>query len=568
MEMTTARTLGVLLALAPTLVGPSAFAKHKKKAASSDAAATSDQSKPSGEAAWDAEGTAAPAKPADAPAAAPEKTEPATATVVAEPSAKPAAQSVDSEDEAAPVRAAAVPAARREESAGQAEVVVVPAIPVVRRATGNADSPEGVTWKASGWDVSLYGYAGLNVMQDSTQSFGTSSTNTILQRRGTVRGNSLQAQATARDSRLGFRLAAPPVGRVYASVNIETDFNAPPPVEYTEANSVTQAGLRMRHYYMKVETPVVDILAGQYHDLFGWGGKGFYPSTLAFLGITGEVYHRKPQLRLSKTLTSDAMEFEIAGAALAPVQKNGGYPDVEAGMRLSFNHWTGARQQAYGQPAIGRASLGVSAIGRHFEVSNFIENSTTTVPATGYGIAGNAFLPVIPATNAKERGNALSLTGEYSRGTGIADMYSDLTGGLLFPSLPNPQDRQQPTNPPPIYVPNIDSGIVTFDGDFRLRTCNWEGFVVGAQYYLPIMNGRVWASGTYSEIRSSNIKDITPLPGWAGIFTHSYYYDASLFVAITDQIQAGAGFQRVRQDFGDDVVAWNYRTEFAMHMFF
>jgi hypothetical protein len=564
--MTTARKLGVLLALVTALSGSSALAKkHKKKAETTDATTSTDPSKSAGEAAWDSEGTAAPAKPADAPVAAPAKAEPAAAPV-----ADDAATNKPEAEDSPPVRAAAVPAARREDLAAQPEVVVAPAVQVapVHRSTGNADSPEGVTWKASGWDVSLYGYAGLNVMQDSTQSFGTSSTNTILQRRGTVRGNSLQAQATARDSRLGFRLAAPPVGRVYASVNIETDFNAPPPVEYTEANAVTNAGLRMRHYYMKVETPIVDILAGQYHDLFGWGGKGFYPSTLAFLGITGEVYHRKPQIRLSKTLSGNVMEFEVAAAALAPVQKNGGYPDVEAGLRLAFNNWTGVRQQAYGQPSIGRMSLGVSAIGRHFEVANFVENSTFTVPGTGYGIAGNAFIPVIPATDNKNRGNSLSFTGEYSRGTGIADMYSDLTGGLLFPSLPNPQDRQDPTNPPPIYVPNIDSGIVTFDGDFRLRTCNWEGFVVGGQYYLPVMNGRVWASGTYSEIRSSNIKEITPEPGWGGIFTHSYYYDASLFVAITDQIQAGAGFQRVRQDFGDDVVAWNYRTEFAMHMFF
>jgi|GEM_PF-565023 len=562
--MTTARTLGVLLTLVIALSGSSALAKkHKKKAETTDAAST-DQPKSSGEAAWDSEGTTAPAKSAEAPAPVPlaqpaQPVPPVSDETVAKPEDGAAA--------AAPAREAPVPAAVREEPVPQPIPVSSPVMRP-RRPSGNADSPEGVTWKASGWDVSLYGYAGLNVMQDSTQSFGTSATNNILQRRGTVRGDSLQAQATARDSRLGFRLAAPPVGRVYASVNIETDFNAPPPVEYTEANAVTNAGLRMRHYYMKVETPIVDILAGQYHDLFGWGGKGFYPSTLAFLGVTGEVYHRKPQIRLSKTLSGSVMELEIAAAALAPVQKNGGYPDVEAGLRLAFNNWTGARQQAYGQPSIGRASLGVSAIGRHFEVSNFVENSTFTVPGTGYGIAGNAFLPVIPATDAKNRGNALSLTGEYSRGTGIADMYSDLTGGLLFPSLPNPQDRQDPTNPPPIYVPNIDSGIVTFDGDFRLRTCNWEGFVVGAQYYLPILNGRVWASGTYSEIRSSNIKDITPLPGWGGIFTHSFYYDASLFVAITDQIQAGAGFQRVRQDFGDDVVAWNYRTEFAMHMFF
>ena len=46
--------------------------------------------------------------------------------------------------------------------------------------------------------------------------------------------------------------------------------------------------------------------------------------------------------------------------------------------------------------------------------------------------------------------------------------------------------KRQPTNPPPVYTPNIDSGIVTYDGDNRLRTCDWEGFVAGAQYYLPI----------------------------------------------------------------------------------
>jgi hypothetical protein len=439
---------------------------------------------------------------------------------------------------------------------------------VPRKSSGNADSPEGVTWKASGWDVTMYGYVGLNIMQDSTQSFGTASSNTIIQRRGTPRGNNLQAQATARDSRLGFRLAPPVVGGIRASANIEMDFNAPPPIEYTEANSVTQAGLRMRHYYMKVETPIVDVLAGQYHDLFGWGGKGFYPSTLAFLGITGEIYHRKPQIRVSKTLEGSAAEFEIAAAALAPVQKNGGYPDVEAGLRLALPGWTGARQQAYGQPAIGRAAIGVSGIGRRFEVSEFIENPVRNVPAIGYGIAGNIFLPIIPATSVTDRGNAMSFTGEFSTGTGIADMYSDLTGGLLFPALPNSMNRQDPANPPPVYTPNIDSGIVTFDADRRLRTADWQGWFVNLQYYLPIAGGRVWVSATHSEIKSRNIRDITPLPGWGAIFTNAWYNDASLFLALTSQIQLGFSFQRTHQWFGDGVTATNYRTEFGMNMFF
>jgi hypothetical protein len=562
--MTTQRRLALLLFSAVLLLGTNAFAKRHKRKATTDDQTPATETTPE-------DAAAAPA--ASDEAAKSDKTSDKTDEAPA------AAASEDSK----PVPAAATPAdaAEDDEDKPVAHAVVVvdepsraiapppePAASGLAR-SGNADAPEGITWKASGWSVTMYGYAALDVMQDSTQSFGISSGNAIVARRGTIKGNEAQAQATARDSRFGLRLAAPVVGSVRASVNIETDFNAPPPIEYSEANSVTAAGLRMRHYYMKVETPVVDIIAGQYHDLFGWGGKGFYPSTLAFIGITGEIYHRQPQIRLSKILGGDAVELEIAGAALRPVQKAGGYPDVEAGIRLAFNRWTGARQQAYGQPSIGSLAFGVSAIGRHFEVAQFLEMPGGTVGANGYGIAANAFIPVIPAHNKKERGNALSLTGEYSRGTGIADMYnSDLTGGLLFPTLPNPQNRQDPTAAAPVYPANIDPGIVTFDSDNRLRTCDWEGFVVGLQYYLPILDGRVWLSGNHSQVKSDNIKDITPLPGWGGIYTISKYYDGSLFVAITDAIQMGASFQVVQQTLGDGVKAQNYRSEFGMHMFF
>jgi hypothetical protein len=572
--MSTARALILLTCVAaPALLGSSAEAKRAKK---KDAPAAATEAPPTEESGSIAPGSV-PDKSSDttssAAAAAPATAQTDKTDKQAEKSWEGAAPA----DEAKPEKAAEEPEHVQQPRPAlkmDAEPPVVPPAPAappattqLRKASGNADSPEGVTWKASGWDVTLYGYAALNIMQDSTQSFGIASGNTIIQRRGTPRGNNLQAQATARDSRLGMRLAPPMIGSVRASVNIETDFNAPPPVEYTEANAVTNAALRMRHYYMKVETPFIDFIAGQYHDLFGWGGKGFYPSTLAFLGITGEIYHRKPQIRLSKTVGTD-VELEVAGAALAPVQKNGGYPDVEAGVRIALNNWTGARQQAYGQPAVGAMSLGVSGIGRHFEVANFIENSSTTVPGTGYGIAANLFLPIIPASSAKDRSNALSFVGEFSRGTGIADMYSDLTGGLLFPALPNPMDRMDPTNPPPVYTPNIDSGIVTFDGDNRLRTANWQGFVLNLQYYLPIAGGRVWVATCYSELKSSNIKEITPLPGWGGIYTHAQYNDGTLFVAITDQIQVGVAFQRTHQWLGDGVTATNYRSELGLHMFF
>jgi hypothetical protein len=562
--MMSQRTIGILVAAVALLTANTSFAKKAKHAKPVDDSA-----------AWD-EGAA--------PAAAPAEEKPAAKTVetksAEEPAAKPwdskpaeePAKSVEAEPpKAAPV--AAPPAAAEPAPAPVPKEDVAPeakaSMPAVQKSTGNADSPDGLTWKASGWDITMYGYAGLNVMQDSTQSFGTTTGNTLIQRRGTIRGNRLQAQATARDSRLGFRFAAPTMNGVKASVNLETDFNNTPPIEYTEANTVTNAGFRMRHYYMKVETPIVDIIAGQYHDLFGWGGKGFYPSTLNFLGITGEVYHRQPQIRLSKIFgAGGAVEVEIAGAVLRPVQKAGGYPDIEAGVRLALNGWTGVRQQAYGQPAIGGAAIGISGIYRHFEVAQFLEFPGDTVPADGYGAVANVFLPIIPASSNKKRGNSLSVTGEYSRGTGIADMYTDLTGGLLFPALPNPTGRDAASNAPPVYTPNIDSGIVTFDGDNRLRTCNWEGFVAGLQYYLPIANGRVWISGIHSQVKSNNIVDITPFAGRGGVYNHSKYYDGSLFVAITEAIQMGVSLSRIDQTLGDGVPVQNYRTSFATQMFF
>jgi len=422
--------------------------------------------------------------------------------------------------------------------------------------------------------VELYGLGEYDVIHDSTQSHGDGASNLTLARPGTVFGDNDQLSSTLCDSRVGVRASTSEARRVRGLFVLELG----PELSPTTGDRRSCSDLHVRHGYLALRSPIVDVLVGRTYGLLGWGGKGFYPSTLAFLGITGEIYHRQPQIRLSKTLSSSAAELEIAGAALRPVQKAGGYPDIEAGVRLAFNKWTGVRQQAYGQPGIGAMSLGVSAIGRHFEVANYIENPSTTVSGTGYGIAANAFIPVIPASSAKDRGNSLSLTGEYSRGTGIADMYSDLTGGLLFPSLPNSMDRMDPTNPPPVYTPNIDSGIVTFDGDRRLRTCNWEGFVANLQYYLPIAGGRVWVAATHSEVKSTNIQEITPLAGWGGIFTRSWYNDASLFVAITNQIQIGVAFQRTHQWLGPEidpmtkalvpVTATNYRSELGMNMFF
>src|SRR5262249_30755944 len=143
------------------------------------------------------------------------------------------------------------------------------------------------------------------------------------------------------------------------------------------------------------------------------------------------------------------------------------------------------------------------------------------------------------------RENALSLTGEFTVGTGISDLYTGLTGGALFPALPNPAGL----SPPPIYRPNIDSGIVTYDADGNLRAINWRALVVGFQYSLPIASGRIWVSGNYSQLKSTNILSLTPENSRGGVFYWQQYFDANAYAAVTPAVQAGVSLQYTQQYF-------------------
>ena len=126
-------------------------------------------------------------------------------------------------------------------------------------------------------------------------------------------------------------------------------------------------------------------------------------------------------------------------------------------------------------------------------------------------LAANLFLPIIPAhgPDKEDLGNAVTLTVEAVTGTGIADLSPGLTGGVLFPSLPNPQQFL----PVPVFIPqNIDPGIATYDASGVLQTINWRSVVGNLQYHFPINGGRrLWLSFTGSVIQSTNSVQVTPV---------------------------------------------------------
>lgn len=418
---------------------------------------------------------------------------------------------------------------------------------------------------ADEWKVSPYGFVELDAIHDSTQSFPEAALNLPIAARGTYLGDNAQTQFTAKNSRIGLDARAPSFHGIKLSGRINFDFFGIQPTEATDNDFYVLGTMRLRDAYLKANTPVVDVLVGQHPTLFGWGGAGFYPATVAFLGVVGQVYDREPQFRVSKRIGSErGFVVEPAVAALRPAQRQAEAPDLEGGLRLAHHGWLGRTTEGNDRPEVIPVSLGVSGLWRRFAVAEHLELPRRAITSTGWGLAVNALLPVLPAKDEDDYRNCLTLTGEFSVGTGIADRYSGLTGGARFPAVPNPSNKLIP----PVYVPNIDNGMVTFDADDNLKTIDWQALVLGIQYYLPVPVVRVWVNGVYARLSSSNLAELTPPPNLGDVFTKAEYFDGSLFVGITPSAHVGFGVQHTRQTIGSGATPRNTRVHLATNFFF
>ena len=83
-------------------------------------------------------------------------------------------------------------------------------------------------------------------------------------------------------------------------------------------------------------------------------------------------------------------------------------------MVLNVDRWRGIGAQGFGQPDIAPAAIGVSGVWRRFAVAEFLPVPGEPKIAFGYGVAANAFVPIIPARSADRRRNALSLNAEVT----------------------------------------------------------------------------------------------------------------------------------------------------------
>jgi hypothetical protein len=448
----------------------------------------------------------------------------------------------------------------------------------------------------SDWTLTIFGVAEADGMWDSTESFNDGLNNGVIAHPLTQAGRNPRSQMTIRNSRFGFKAQTPESYGVRSSGVLEFDlFGNQPRIDSgggspgqpsgsgatTEAAYFNNAALRIRHAYMKIEDRFVNVLAGQTYYLLGWQNY-FFGATCGFLGLPNQLFNRTVQLRLSHTFQSDAVSFDLAAGAFRPAQRDSATPDTQGGARLLINRWKGITTPGSGGTDAVPAAIGVSGMVRSFKVNPYAPLPAPRIPLIGWAVAANVLLPIIPARDGTDRGNALTLTGEFVTGTGHADQYTGMTAGATMPNayplppgtpttftgMAAPQDLAGAAPQVGLpYTPNIDPGLVAFDQYEVLHTVNWQTFVVGLQYYLP-PRGRAFVSGNYSQGESSNIASlyhpITPSQPWVnplGVFQSSRYFDGNVFFDITPAVRAGLSYQWVQQRLTDDTTVHNHRLE-------
>jgi hypothetical protein len=410
----------------------------------------------------------------------------------------------------------------------------------------------------SRWAVTFFGFIEADYIFDTTRSYNDSIGGSLVAPVYTYESNAGRTQFSMRNTRLGLMFESPTIDGMRPSAVFEGDFfgNQPSdPPSISERAFFTSPTFRIRHAYLKLESDYVDLVAGQTYDVFGWQNY-FNPCSVEFLGLPNQVFSRNPQLRLSHGFGGDGpVTIEVAAEAARPAQRDGEIPDLEGGVRLNVNGWKGITTPGNVGTKAQPASIGVSGIVRQFKVNAFTPPpAQTSNQVTGWGVSVDAFIPIIPAANAYDRGNRLSLIGSFVTGTGIADLLTT-GGGATFRTLPNPGQ----SSTPPIYDPNIDNGLVTFDLAGVAHTIDWYAFKVGLQYYFP-GSGRLILSANYTQSHSKNMNDLFFKGGMevellGRIADTSRYGDVNLFWDATPAVRFGISGQYTQVEYLDSTPA-------------
>ncbi|NBV76419.1 MAG: hypothetical protein EBR59_10815, partial [Methylococcaceae bacterium] len=264
----------------------------------------------------------------------------------------------------------------------------------------------------------------------------------------------------------------------------------------------------------------------------------------------GQVFTRTPQLKISKAFQLSDVKLELAVGVARPPQMQAGVPEGQGGIRASLDSWSATHTTGAISTSKQPLSLALSGTVRRF-VWPETPTSTSAQSQVGWGLAANGFIPVIPVSG-DTSWHSLALVGEYAYGNGIGDQYSSDTGGLT--PAANPAGM-------------IDPALAVLDGN-ALRLINWQSYRVGLEYYLPILDGRVWLSTNYAHMDSGNLAQLVSATAKSSTKTAEDWVDGNLFVEAMPGLRLGIEYAYLLDRYADNVTAVDHRVQLsAFYMF-
>ncbi len=301
---------------------------------------------------------------------------------------------------------------------------------------------------------------------------------------------------------------------------------------------------------LKLDNDIVSIWMGQTWELVGFQSS-YHPNTVEIQGVPGQIYSRTPQIRLLHDFKfGDAATLEIAVAALRPPQEDSSIPDLQGGLKLSIDGYKGIHTAGSAGTSLQPASIAVSGAERWYTLATgSTAGNTNETQVNGNVIAGDILLPIIsPSFDLPIN---ITFVGEVSTGTGDADIFTSLSGGVGVGSPPGFTSASGAAYPL-TSQPGIDPGLAgwaTPPGATtkQVETVDWRSLLVGIELYLPPDN-KLWLSANYSNIYSDNSADFSNKTE-----AQEWWYDVNLFADVTPAVRLGLEFARFHSNFNSGV---------------
>lgn len=104
-----------------------------------------------------------------------------------------------------------------------------------------------------------------------------------------------------------------------------------------------------------------------------------------------------------------------------------------------------------------------------------------------------------------------------------------------------------------------------YDETGALRQPRWTTFLVGLEYYLPFVHGRVAVFANYSR---SQLHDAGSYPSPARVRDHESFFNGGIFFDPFESLRFGLDYAHIEDVYADNVKANNEAAQMTGFFFF